>query len=60
MCVSVCVLFVSSRSGFVFNPIVSVITDKGRSAKDIDQYFKSQHYVKDPASKIDGANFTVL
>ena len=35
----VCVLFVPSRSDIVFNPIVSVITDKSRSAEDIDQYF---------------------
>ena len=34
-----CVLLVSSRSAIVINPIVSVITDKSRSAKDIDQYF---------------------
>ena len=47
----VCVLFVSSRSGIVFNPIVSVITDKSRSAKDIDQYFKFQLHVDDPASQ---------
>ena len=58
MCV--CVLFVSSRSGIVFNSIVSVITDKSRSVKDIDQYFKSQLYVEDPASRKDGAHFTVL
>ena len=56
----VCVLFVSSRSVIVFNPIVSVITDKRQSAKDIDQYFKSQLYVKEPASRKDGAYFTVL
>ena len=49
MCV--CALFVSRMSGIVFNPIISVITDKSRSAKDIDQYFMSQHYVKDPVNE---------
>ena len=43
---SVCVLFVSSRSGIVFNQ--SAITDHSQSAKDMDPYFKSQLYVKDP------------
>ena len=37
-----CVLFVSSRSGFVFNPSSGAITDLSQSAKDIDLYFKSQ------------------
>ena len=37
----VCVLFVSSRSGIVFNPNAGAITDQSQSAKDIDQYFKS-------------------
>ena len=58
MPVCVCVLFVSSKSGIVFNPIVSVITDQSQSAKDIDQYFKSQLYVEDPTSRKDGAHFT--
>ena len=49
--VCVCVLFVSSRSGIVFKPIVSVITDKSRSVKDIDQYSTFQLYVADPASR---------
>ena len=56
-CVCVCVLFVSSRSGIVSNPIVSVITDQSQSAKEIDPYFKSQLYVEDPASRKDGAHF---
>ena len=38
----VCVLFVSSRSGIVFNPSASAITIHSQSAKDIDPYFKSQ------------------
>ena len=45
---SVCVLFVSSRSGIVFNPGASAITDHNQSAKDIDPYFKSQLYAEDP------------
>ena len=44
---SVCVLFVSSRSDIVFNPIDSAITDHSQSAKEIDPYFKSQLYVED-------------
>ena len=42
----VCVLFVSSRSGIVFNSSAGVITDHSQSAKDIDPYFKSQLYVE--------------
>ena len=56
----VCVLFVSSRSGIVFNPIVSVITEQNQSAKDIDPYFQSQLYVEVPASRKDGAHFIVF
>ena len=48
---SVCVLFVSSRSDIVFNPSVGAITDHSQSAKDIDPYFKSQLYVEDPATE---------
>ena len=44
----VSVLFVSSRSGIVFNPSTGAITDDSQSAKDIDPYFKSQLYVEDP------------
>ena len=54
-----CELFVSSRSGIVFNPTVSVITDESQSAKDIDPYFNFQLYVEDTASRKDGANFSV-
>ena len=43
----VCVLFVSSTSGIVFNPSAGAITDYSQSAKDIDPYFKSQLYVED-------------
>ena len=43
-----CVLFVSSRSGIVFNPRAGASTDHSQSAKDIDPYFKSQLYVEDP------------
>ena len=42
------VLFVSSRSGIVFNSSAGAITDHSQSAKDIDPYFKSQLYVEDP------------
>ena len=45
---SVCVLFVSSRSGIIFNPSAGAITDHSQSAKDIDPYFKSLLYVEDP------------
>ena len=48
---SVCVLFVSSRSGIVFNPSACEITDHSQSAKDIDPYFKSQLYVEDPGHR---------
>ena len=43
----VCVLFVSSRSGIVFNSIAGAITDHSQSKKDIDPYFKFQLYVED-------------
>ena len=42
------VLFVSCRSGIVFNPSAGAITDHSQSAKDIDPYFKFQLYVEDP------------
>ena len=48
----VCVLFVSSRSGIVFNPSADAITDHSQSAKDIDPYFKSQLYVEDPCHRM--------
>ena len=44
-----CVLFVFSRSGIVFNPSTGAITDHSQSAKDIYPYFKSQRYVEDPS-----------
>ena len=47
----VCVLFVSSRSGVVFNASAGTITDHSQSAKDIDPYFKSQLYVEDPGHR---------
>ena len=47
----VCLLFVSSRSGILFNPSADAITDHSQSAKDIDQYFKSQLYVEDPGQR---------
>ena len=47
----VCVLFVSSWSGIVFNPSTSAITDHSQSAKDIDPHFKSQLYVEDPGHR---------
>ena len=48
---TVCVLFVSSRSGIVFNPSAGAITDHRQSAQDIDPYFKSQLYVEDPGHR---------
>ena len=39
----VCVLFVSSRSGIVFNSSAGAITDHSQSAKDIDPYFTLDH-----------------
>ena len=45
------VLFVSSWSGIVFNSNAGAITDHSQSAKDIDPYFKSQLYVKDPGHR---------
>ena len=47
----VCVLFVSSRSGIVFNSSAGTITDHIQSAKDIDPYFKFQLYVEDPGHR---------
>ena len=35
------ILFVSNRSGIVFNPSAGAMTDYSQSAKDIDPYFKS-------------------
>ena len=51
LCLCVCVVIVSSRSGIVFNPIDSIITDHSQSAKDIDPYFNSQLYVEDPPAE---------
>ena len=45
------VLFLSSRSGIVFNPSAGAITDHCQSAKDIDPYFKSHLYVEDPGHR---------
>ena len=47
----VCVLFVSSRSGIVFNQSAGAITDHSQSAKDIDPHFNSQLYVEDPGHR---------
>ena len=47
----VCALFVSSRSGIVFNPSDGVISDHSQPAKDIDPYFKSRLYVDDPVHR---------
>ena len=38
----VCVLFVPSRLGIVFNPGAGAITDDSQSAKEIDPYFRSK------------------
>ena len=42
-----CVLFVSNRSGIVFNHSAGAITDHSQTAKDIDPCFKSQLYLED-------------
>ena len=47
----VCGLFVSSRSGIVFNPSAGAITHHSHSAKDIDPYFKFQLIVEDPGHR---------
>ena len=44
----VCVLFVYSASGIVFNWSAGAITDHSQSATDIDPYFNTQLYVEDP------------
>ena len=49
--IPVCVLFVSSRFGIVFNPSADAITDHSQSAKDIDPYLKSRLYVEDPGHR---------
>ena len=52
-CPCVCVLFVSSRSDIVFNPIVSVITDQSQSAKDIARILSpSSMWRTSPAEKM--------
>ena len=45
---TVYVLFVSSRSGIVFNTNASAITDHSQSANDIEPYFKFRLYVEQP------------
>ena len=45
------VMFVFSRSGVLFNPSVSGITDHSQSAKDIDPYLKFQLYMDDPGHR---------
>ena len=45
---TVCVLFVCSRSGIVFNPSAGAFADHSQSANDINPYFKSLLYLKDP------------
>ena len=48
----VCTVFMSSRSGIVFNPSAVSITDNSQSAKDIVSYFKSHLYVEDLGTEI--------
>ena len=49
-----CVLFVTSTSGIVFNTSADAVIDRSRSAKDIDQYFKSQLWMGfEPTTSID-------
>ena len=47
ICDAVCVLFVSSTSDIVFNPLAGAITDHSQSAKDTNPHFKCQLYVED-------------
>ena len=47
----VCLLFLSSMSGIVFNPSAGEITDHNQLVKDVDLYFKSQLYVEDPSHR---------
>ena len=47
----VCVLFVSSGSGIVFNRSALAITDHSQSAQYIDPYFKYKVYVEDPGHR---------
>ena len=49
--IPLCVVFVSSRSGIVFNPSAGAITEHSKSAKDIDTYFKFELYVEDPGHR---------
>ena len=49
--IPVCMLFVSCRSGIVFNSSAGEITDHSQSAKGIDPYFKSKLYVEDPGHR---------
>ena len=46
----VCVPFVSSRSGIVFNPGAGAIIDHSQSAKDIDTYL-SPNSMEDPGHR---------
>ena len=46
-----CILFMSSMSGIVFNPSAGAITGHRQSAKETDLYFKSLLYVEDPGRR---------
>ena len=48
--IPVCVLFLYSRSGVVFNPNAGAITDHSHSVNDIDPYFKSRLYAENPSN----------
>ena len=52
------VLFVSSRSGIVFNPSVGAITDHSYSVKDIDLKFKVPALYGGPWPPKAGTHFT--
>ena len=47
----VCALFVTSRSGIVFNQSASAITDHNQSAKDIDRIFSPSSMRRTPAAE---------
>ena len=51
ICDAVYVLFVSIRSGIVFNPSAGAITDNSKSVKDIDPYLSPSSMWTTPATE---------
>ena len=52
------ILFVFGTSDIDFNPSAGAITVNSQSAKDIDQYFKTQLHVEDSRPPNVGTHFT--